>query len=103
MAKDWAKPFYNSDIWKTTRKEILRQSGYSCEICGGHAREVHHEIELTPDNVWNPEISLNPKLLHSLCGDCHKAITKRQKGKKLDDCDEGFCFDDNGNLTPGEG
>ncbi len=100
MAQEWAKPFYNSAAWKRMRHMIITQCGYTCEMCGGHATEIHHEIELTPDNISNPHISLNPKLLHPLCGDCHKKITLDQKGIKLLDCDDGFCFDEDGNLSP---
>ena len=37
------------------------------------AEEVHHIIEITPDNINNPEITLNPDNLVSLCRECHKA------------------------------
>lgn len=100
IAKTWAKAFYNSDAWKTTRLSFLITNGFTCEVCGGHAEEVHHEIELTPENINDQSITLNPKLLHALCGDCHKAITKRQKRIRKPDCDEGFVFDADGNLTP---
>lgn len=100
MAKEWAKPFYNSAAWKSTRKMVLMQCGYTCEMCGNHATEVHHEVELTPDNIHDQSISLNPKLLHPLCGECHKKITLEQKGIKLLDCDTDYCFDADGNLSP---
>lgn len=100
MAKEWAKWFYNSDAWKSTRKAVLLACGYTCELCGGHAEEVHHEIELTPENIRNPAVTLNPQLLHPLCGSCHKLVTKRQKQKRKADCDSGYCFDADGNLTP---
>ena len=98
--KEWAKPFYNSEAWKIARTQTLLESGYTCEVCGSHAEEVHHEIELTPENISDPAISLNPRLLHPLCGDCHKRITKRQKHKRRPDCEEEFYFDADGNLTP---
>lgn len=100
MAKEWAKWFYNSDAWKSTRKAVLLACGYTCELCGGHAEEVHHEIELTPENIRDPAATLNPQLLHPLCGNCHKLVTKRQKQKRKADCDSGYCFDADGNLTP---
>lgn len=100
IAKEWAKPFYNSEAWKIARTQTLLESGYTCEVCGGHAEEVHHEIELTPENISDPAISLNPRLLHPLCGDCHKRITKRQKHKRRPDCEDDFYFDADGNLTP---
>ena len=98
MAKEWAKPFYKSGPWRRLRKEILHRDLFTCEECGARATEVHHEIELTPDNIHDPNIALNPALLHSLCGDCHKAITKGAA-----DCEEGYFFDADGQLTPREG
>ncbi len=101
MAKEWAKPFYNSVEWKTLRLQMLQRCGRVCEMCGGYATEVHHEIELTPANIGDPTVALNPKLLHCLCGDCHKKETKRQQGKYCQpDCDDGFFFDESGMLTP---
>lgn len=100
MAKSWAKPFYNSEAWKHLRRQVLLRDGYTCELCGGYAVEVHHEIELTEANVQDPAIALNPKLLHSLCGDCHKAITRRHGQPVGADCDAGFAFDADGRLAP---
>lgn len=101
MAKEWAKPFYNSVEWTLLRLQVLRKSGRICEMCGGYATEVHHEIELTRENIGDPKISLNPRLLHCLCHDCHTAITGEQKGKTpRADCADGFFFDENGVLTP---
>ena len=100
MAKAWAKAFYDSRAWKLTRKQKLVSCGYVCEMCGGHATEVHHEIELTADNINDPTVTLNVRLLHALCGDCHKAITKEQKGMLATDCDDDFYFNADGFLTP---
>lgn len=95
MAKEFAKGFYRSKLWQDKRREILRRDLYTCEICGGRASEVHHEVELTPDNIDDPSVTLNNNLLRSLCGDCHKAITLNRI-----DCAEEFVFDENGQLTP---
>ena len=37
------------------------------------AREVHHIEELTPQNIYRPEVSLNFNNLVALCKECHKA------------------------------
>ena len=87
MAKEWAKSFYKSRAWRQLRAEILRRDMFTCEECGARATEVHHEIELTPGNIDDPAIALNPKLLHSLCHDCHTAITQGNS-----DCAEGYFF-----------
>lgn len=95
VAKEWAKAFYKSKPWRLLRAEVLRRDLFTCEECGGRATEVHHGIELTPQNINDPTIALNPELLHSLCHDCHTAITM-----KTADCDMGFYFDEAGQLTP---
>lgn len=95
MAKEWAKAFYKSKEWRAMRRFILRRDLFTCEECGARATEVHHGVELTPQNINDPAIALNPDLLHSLCHDCHTAITKRTA-----DCDIGFFFDEDGQLTP---
>lgn len=38
---------------------------------------MHHIIELTPDNINNPSISLNPRNLMLLCNDCHNRLHHR--------------------------
>lgn len=99
MAKDWAKPFYNSMEWKLLRRQAMVRDGFTCERCGARATEVHHEIELTPENISDPSISLNLKLLHSLCHHCHTSITQSSQ----QDCDEAFEFDASGMLVPRRG
>lgn len=98
MAKEWARKFYRSKAWRTLRAEVLHRDLYSCEECGGRATEVHHAIPLTPENIDDPTVALNPALLHSLCHDCHAAITLGRA-----DCADGFFFDADGQLTPREG
>ena len=98
MAKEWAREFYRSKAWKSMRISILHRDLYTCEECGARATEVHHGIALTPGNIGDTSVSLNPKLLHSLCHDCHTAITLGR-----DDCGMGFFFGADGQLTPGEG
>jgi 5-methylcytosine-specific restriction endonuclease McrA len=94
MAKPWALPFYNSRIWRRTRKQKLHDDTYTCHDCGSRANEVHHIVELTPDNINDPNVTLNPSNLMSLCGDCHK---KRTKGRA--DVEDGYCFDEQGNVV----
>ncbi|MCM1192908.1 MAG: HNH endonuclease [Butyrivibrio sp.] len=83
MAKDWSKDFYNSAVWKTQRQAILKRDRFRCTEPGCHrtAEEVHHIEELTEANINNPQITLNPKNLRSLCSRCHKRITREMKQK----------------------
>ena len=94
MAKDFAKPFYASKEWKAVRKGILRRDLYTCADCMGRANEVHHKIELTPENIRNDFIRVGADNLMSLCHKCHTNRTL----KKLDTGD-GYYFDEDGQLV----
>ena len=94
MAKDYAKAFYSSKAWKQCRAQVLRRDLYTCAECYGRAQEVHHRTELTPTNINDPMVSLNPDNLVSLCHDCHTKITKGSTG----DVSEGYYFDENGQV-----
>lgn len=109
MAKEWAKSFYNSTAWKHTREAALKRDRYRCQApgCRRTAEEVHHIEELTEKNVNDIRISLNLNNLTSLCGDCHKRITKQMKSKSNGILEE-IIFDDDGypipaNDSPGRG
>jgi len=95
MAKEYAQSFYKSKAWRTVRKEVLRRDLYTCAYCYARAEEVHHIIELTPENISDVNIALNPNNLISLCHDCHTKITKGYTG----DIQEGFYFDDDGQVV----
>jgi len=95
MAKEFAKAFYNSKLWRECRKEVLRRDIYTCAHCFARAEEVHHVIELTPENINDIHIALNPDNLISLCHDCHTKITKGSTGDIIED----YIFDDDGQVT----
>lgn len=42
-----------------------------CERCGAPARIVHHREYITPENINDPDITLNWDNLEALCQDCH--------------------------------
>lgn len=97
MSKSFAKQFYNSKAWRTLRRIVLRRDKFTCQDCrANRAEEVHHKIELTPENINDPMIALNPDNLVALCHSCHDKITKGFTG----DIIEGYVFDDNGQVIP---
>lgn len=76
--KPWAEKFYKSAAWKRVRDAAIRRDAYLCVDCMKKnklmpAEEVHHIIELTPDNIHDPKIALNLDNLVSLCKECHAA------------------------------
>ena len=90
MAAEFSKDFYASPQWRTLRRIILKRDKYCCRDCQGRASEVHHTVVLTPQNINDKHIALNPKLLVSLCHDCHTRITK--------EVEEDYYFDSTGQL-----
>lgn len=99
MARDFAKSFYNSIEWKNTREYILKRDKYLCR-CGRPAEEVHHKIHLSPDNIGDPRITMNPENLVSLCKACHFEEHKGEhaKGREAGE-NYGYEFDENGMLV----
>ena len=110
MAQEFSKAFYKSDVWKDVRLSILKRDRYICQAAGCHnpAEEVHHKIRLTPENINDPNVTVNPKNLISLCGDCHKTIHKsdRASGRRNNRKESGnkilpdVVFDENGYPIP---
>ena len=75
--QDWARLFYKSKRWQTTRLAYLKSVGGLCEQCmkiGIYkpAEIVHHKIHLTPVNIHQPEVALSWGNLEALCRDCHR-------------------------------
>ena len=95
MAKQWAKQLYSSGEWQVARGMALRRDHFTCKRCGARAEEVHHRIELTPDNIHDRHIALNVDLLESLCHNCHTRETQGSDG----DLDKGYIFDADGHVV----
>lgn len=75
MAKEWAKRFYQSSNWINTRDYIMSKYFYVCQKCYHKPAEiVHHIIWLTPNNINDPNITLNEKNLIPVCRECHALI-----------------------------
>lgn len=86
MAQEFAKAFYNSKAWKLCRASYISKrisiDGGLCETCHHELGWiVHHTIWLTPENINNPELSLNHKHLKYDCQACHNA---EKEGKEVE-------------------
>jgi hypothetical protein len=83
--------FYASSTWQAFRVAIIAERGLVCEHChkpiaGAHEVTVHHIIELTPDNVQDANISLNPANILVVHRSCHDEIHSRfgrERGKRV--------------------
>lgn len=108
MARDFSRAFYKSPEWEKVRQFVLMRDRYLCQKCGCPAEEVHHIIHLSPENIWDPKVTLNPQNLISLCRADHFAEHTKDKeagkrkalGLSEGDCADGYCFDENGQLVP---
>ena len=74
--KDWARSFYRSKAWLKCRNAYIRKrvgiDGGLCEVCKDDLGFiVHHKVHLTPENISDPEISLNEENLAYVCKACH--------------------------------
>lgn len=70
------KNFYASDKWINFRLLLISQRGNKCERCKKiivRSIEIigHHKEELTPENVSDYDISLNPDKVELICRSCH--------------------------------
>lgn len=98
MAKPWAIPFYNSQQWRRCRDAYIRErrriDGGVCQVCRENLGYiVHHKIPLTPENITDPDITLNWDNLSYECKPCHDLHEGHRVGVSL----ENVCvFDENG-------
>ena len=90
MARDFAGNFYKTATWKAVRKAYIKSVGGLCERCYAkglikHGDTVHHKIHLTPENIHDPNVTLDPDNLILLCRDCHAEMHKSVKRYKVDE------------------
>lgn len=93
MAKEWALSFYRSKAWVQCRIGYMLSQNYICERCGDTAKICHHIEHLTPENIDNPNMTLNWDNLESVCQECHNIEHHKTKATV-----KGIVFDSNGNL-----
>lgn len=101
MARAFAKQFYKSKEWQNVSEYVRKRDNYLCVVCGNPVEEVHHKVHLSPDNINDISITLNPDNLVSLCRACHfeEHRGEHAKGRKTKE-DYPYCFDENGMLVP---
>lgn len=73
--------FYTSTQWQRFRdryiaERAVKDNGWTCDMCGqtiDNAEDItlHHKVELTPDNVNDVMISLNPDNIQQVHRACH--------------------------------
>lgn len=91
--KDYAEKFYKSKQWRDVRRYIIERDLGLCCRCGKPGNIVHHKIYITPENINDPNITLNEDNLETLCEVCHN-----QEHKRSDCTADGLRFDSKGDL-----
>ncbi len=93
--KDYAEKFYKSKEWQKCRLAFIASlPDKTCPRCKERkGKIVHHKIEITPENINEPLITLNFDNLEYICQKCHTQEHLRDKSTKDD-----VMFDENGNL-----
>ena len=82
--KEFAKKFYASVAWKECRKAYKKSKGGLCERCLAKGlitpcEIVHHKVYLTPENIHDPNVTLNWMNLECLCRRCHEEEHENSK------------------------
>lgn len=82
--KDFAERFYKSKRWQKNRNDYADSVGGLCESCAAKGlvvpgEIVHHRIELTPENIQNPAITMAWSNLELVCRDCHTLRHPKRK------------------------
>ena len=85
MSKEFARKFYSSQAWVNCRESYMNKVHHLCESCLAKgiyrpAEIVHHKIELTPENINNPRITLSHSNLKAVCRKCHSEIHEALDG-----------------------
>lgn len=102
MAKAFARAFYKSAAWRKCRESYISMVFGLCERCQARGKTItgyilHHKVELTPDNIVDPDIALGHHNLEFVCLDCHNV----EHGIKAEHSStrDGLMFDASGQLV----
>ena len=83
--KEYATSFYKGKAWQKVSRLYMTGQNYVCERCGGVGYICHHKTYLTPENINDPAIALNPDNLECLCQACHNKEHHGQESRAIFD------------------
>jgi 5-methylcytosine-specific restriction enzyme A len=89
-----ARRFYKSAAWRKCRDAYFKSKFGLCERCKQPGDIVHHKDYIKPENINDPNITLNHDNLELLCQACHNSEHFGQYGVTRED----VMFDENGDL-----
>lgn len=87
MAKEFSAAFYKSQQWRKCRDAFAASKGWLCEECAKKGlivpgEIVHHRVELTPQNITDPSVTLSWSNLELVCRECHAAIHDKREPRR---------------------
>ena len=87
--KPFAVEFYKSQAWKDCRAAYLKSRGGLCERCLREGKYtpaviIHHKVNITPENICDPTVTLNWGNLEAVCRLCHAATHGKTRRYKVD-------------------
>lgn len=88
--REFATKFYKSQAWKNTRESYAKYRRHLCEDCLAKGlytpgEIVHHIINLTPENINDPNVTLNFNNLRLVCRRCHAEEHKHRERRYVID------------------
>lgn len=97
MARPFAEQFYSSMAWQNCRDAYRKSRRGLCELCLAKGIItagviVHHKKHITPQNISDPNITLNWDNLQLLCAEHHAEVHKKRDGQR-------YVFDPYGNCV----
>ena len=95
MARLFAESFYKSKAWLACRAAYVASVFHLCERCGKPGKILHHIVELSPENIADPDITLGWDNLIYVCKDCHEREHHPGAAPLRDD----MMFDRSGQLV----
>lgn len=81
MSKEFSKAFYKSARWLKCRQSYIKSVNGVCERCGNPGYILHHKILLTPENINDPDVTLNFENLEFVCLQCHNMDDDNEHGE----------------------
>lgn len=100
--REYAAAFYKSQAWKRLRDTYAASVGHLCERCKERGmivpgEIVHHKKPITPENIDDKNITLNPDNLKLVCRVCHAAEhAELERGEKWS---HRYTIDDTGRVS----
>jgi len=76
--------FYDTQAWRTLRKQILARDGYRCTVCRTPLGKGQYRIDHIQPLSVAPHLALEPRNLRSLCSRCDgQSHRERRTGSKV--------------------